>query len=250
MRKLDEIIREFYIEDLHLSQLDNRYPMFLQIATTGLKELNYDLKNVVTEVILPVNDNDTVDLPNNYINYMVIGVIKNGAIRSLGLNSSLTQKSKDSCGDFENVSQQSLSADDTGYFSGAVSNYTTDGQFTGRHFGVGGGGNSNGLYNVFKDKGYIALSDCSADEIVLRYIATIEQVDGNFMVEEYLVDAIKSFIWHRYIRRMRSYGVAEKQGAMMEYNKERKKALQRINRFSITEFMSAYRSGYRSSPNI
>jgi hypothetical protein len=90
----------------------------------------------------------------------------------------------------------------------------------------------------------------SAEEIVLIYLATIEQVDGNFMVEEFLVDAIKSFIWHRYIRRMRSYSRIDKDKAEAEFNRKKKLAMRRINRFSLPSFMNSYRSGYRSSPNL
>lgn len=246
MRKLEEIVREFYIEDLHLSQTDERYPMFLQIAITGLKELNYDLKSIITEVTLPVNDNDTVDLPNNYIDYMMIGVVSGGTISSLGLNTQIAQRAKDNCGDIANVMPES-SSEGAGTFT---SSYSIDGQYTGGDFGLGGGGNSNGTYNVFKQEGYISLQNCSADELILRYLSTTEQVNGSFMVEEFLVDAIKSFIWHRYIRRMRSYGGGEKQMAELEFNNKKKLAVKRGNRFSITEFMNAYRSGYRSSPNI
>jgi len=246
MRKLEEIIREFYIEDLHLSQTDERYPMFLQIAITGLKELNYDLNNIVTEVTLPVNDNDTVDLPNNYIDYIMIGVVSGGVISSLGLNTQMAKSAKDNCGNIAAVIPEA-SSDGVGSFS---SSYSTDGQYTGGDFGIGGGGNSNGTYNVFKQEGYISLQNCSADKIVMRYLSTVEQVDGNFLVDEFLVDAIKSFIWHRYIRRMRSYGGGDKQMAEMEFNRKRKMAVKRGNRFSITEFMNAYRTGYRSSPNI
>ena len=249
MRKLEEIIREFYIEDLHMTQLDDRYPMFLQIAITGLKELNHDIKNIVTEVILPINDNDTVNLPNNYIDYLIIGVVENGIVSSLGLNTQMAKRTTDSCGNLQNI-QPNDASDDSGYFSYASTNYTEDGQYNGRQFGIGGGGNDNGTYNVYKQEGYISIMNASADEIILRYLATIEQVDGSFMVEEYLVDAIKSFIWHRYVRRMRSYGVADKQMAEADFNNKRKSALKRINRFSITEFMNAYRSGYRSSPSI
>jgi len=47
MRKLDEIIREYYIESLGASQLDERYPRFLALAISGLKDLSMDLKNSV-----------------------------------------------------------------------------------------------------------------------------------------------------------------------------------------------------------
>ncbi len=249
MRKLEEIIREFYIEDLGLSQIDNRFPRFLQIAATGLQELNHDLKSVVTEVVLEVNDNDTVDLPNNYIDYTLIGIVRGGVVESLGLNKNLAPKTKDSCGNLESFDINPDNSGNSGYLHN-TSHYTEDGQFNGRAFGIGGGGNSNGQYKVFKDRGYIALTGAAGDEIVLRYLASVEQVDGNFMVEEYLVDAIKSFIWHRYMRRMRSYGITEKAEAEREFNRKKKLAMKRVNRFNLPEFMNAFRTGYRSSPNI
>lgn len=248
MRKLEEVVREFYIEDLGLSQLDDRYPRFLQIAATGLQELNHDLKTIVTEVILPVNANDTVDLPSNYIDYMVIGVVDGGVISSLGLNNNMSKRTNDDCGNIQDV--QSVSDNDSGHFSYNASNHTKDGQFSGRNFGSGGGGNSNGTYKVNKQEGYISLMNVSVEEIILRYMATITQVDGSFMVEEFLVDSIKSFMWHRYVRRMRSYGIGDKQIAEADFNSKRKIALKRGNRFTIPEFMNAFRSGYRSSPNI
>jgi hypothetical protein len=249
MRKLEEVIREFYIEDLHLSQLDERYPIFLQIAATGLQELNHDLKSILTEVTLTVNDNDTVDLPNNYIDYKVIGVVNNGVLNSLGINDNMAPRPKDDCGNIENVITTDTQLDGSGFIY-STAHYTEDGQFSGRAFGIGGGGNDLGTYKVYKQEGYISLNGMSAEEIVLIYLATIEQVDGNFMVEEFLVDAIKSFIWHRYIRRMRSYGITEKKEAEAEFNKKKKLAMRRINRFSLPSFMNSYRSGYRSSPNL
>ncbi len=248
MRKLEEIVREFYIEDLGLSQLDERYPRFLQTAVTGLKELNHDLKSIVTEVRLPVNDNDTVDLPSNYIDYVAVGIVSGGVLSSLGLNNNMVERSKDSCGNLEGFTANS--DDDFGYFNYNSADYSADGQFVGRHYGLGGGGNSNGTFKIYKQENYISLMNVSADEIVLRYMSTIEQVDGQFLIEEYLVEAIKAYMWHKYVKRMRSYGLGDKQMALAEFHTAKKQALKRMNRFSLPEFMSAFRSGYRSSPNI
>jgi hypothetical protein len=249
MKKIDEVIREFYIEDLRLNQLDNRYPMFLTSAINGLRELNYDLKTIVTEVVLTVNANDTVDLPNNYIDYMIIGVLDGARISSLGVNEGLAKRSKNSCGDLLAAST-SDSSDENAGFNYNSSHFTKDGQFSGRSFGLGGGGNSNGTYRVFKQEGYIALNSVSASEIILKYLADLEQVDGNFLVEEFLVEAIKNWMWWKYIRRSRNHGLGEKQLAEATFNKSKKMALIRANRFSLPELMNAYHSGYRSSPRI
>ena len=56
MRKLEEIVREYFIESLGVSQLDERYPRILQIAISGLRDLNNDIRGIVTDVVFPSHD--------------------------------------------------------------------------------------------------------------------------------------------------------------------------------------------------
>lgn len=248
MRKLDEIVREYYIEELGMSQLDNRYPRFLQLAISGLKDLSQDLRNIVSEVTLSVNDNDTVDLPSNYIDYLVIATVYQGQLSTLGLNDNIAPKTMDACGNLE-VSSSEISPYE-GVFVGLSTNYNKNGENIGGAFGIGGGGNANGTYKIYKQQGYIALNGFVGDEIVLKYLATTEQVDGNFVVEEYLVEAIKAFIAWRSKKGLRSYDLGDKQMSQQFYQQQKKLAQRRVNRFSIAEFVDEYRSGYRSSPGI
>lgn len=248
MRKLDEIIREFYIERLHSTQLDNRYPMFLQTAISGLRDMNIDSRGIITEVELDVNANDTVDLPNDYIDYLVIGTVNDGVISSLGFNGNMAPRRKDDCGDF--FAAGNSNGSENIFFNFNSSHFTKDGQYNGRSFGAGGGGSSNGTYKVYKQDGYIAVSGVTVSKLVLRYLATLKQVDGNFLVDEYYVEALKDWIWWKYVQNQRSYGLAEKQLAQADYFREKKKAINRQYRYNIIEFVNAYQSGYRSSPRI
>jgi hypothetical protein len=200
-------------------------------------------------VILSVQDNDTVFLPNDYIDYVVVGIVNGGKMSSLGLNNNLSVRTTDGCGDIQTVAAVSPSEDGAGYVYNTT-HFTENGQYSGRSFGAGGGGNSNGNFKIYKSKGYISLNGVSASEIVLKYLATAERVDGNFMVEDFLVEAIKSYIWYKYVRRSRSYGISDKELAARDWRGAKKEALIRVNRFSIPEFLNAYRSGYRSSPSI
>jgi len=250
MRKLEEIIREYYIESLGASQLDDRYGRFLTIAISGLRDLNNDIKNVVTDALLPVNDNLTVDLPKDYVDYMVIGQIRDGRILSLGLNNNAAPLTKDSCGNPINNSIIEGS-DKTSFFVDTNStSFSEDGQFVGRRYGLGGGGNNLGTYRVFKDQNYIALNGFSGDEVFMRYFSNIQQVDGSFMVDEYMVEALKAWMYWKYIQRSRSYNMQDKQVAQMTYNKAKRQAQIRVSRFNIPEFMNAYKSGFRSAPRI
>ena len=249
MRKLDEIIREFYIQDLGMTQLDERYPRFLSMGISGIKELNFDLKNVVKEVYLTVNDNDTVDLPSDYLDYLVIGTSNGGVISSLGLNNNIAPRTTDDCGDLEvdlNVTSGDTSS---GTFSYNNSNYTKDGQMSGRMYGNGGGGNSNGAYKIYKDEGYISLSSFGGGTIILRYLASAESVDGNFLIDDFFTEFIKAWMMHVYTRSSRSYGLGEKQDYERKMAKARKKSEKRRYRFNIREISSAISSGYRSAPS-
>jgi hypothetical protein len=247
MRKLDEIVREFYIERLHMSQLDNRYPMFLQMAVSGLKDLHMDIKTVVTEAVLDINDNDTVDLPSNFIDYLVIGVIDGGRIASIGENRNIAPRSLDDCGNLVTSITDDVEYSFIGINS---SHYTKDGQFNGRYYGAGGGGAAFGNYKIYKDRGYISLSGVTSEAIVMRYYATLEQLDGNFMVDEYFTEALKDWMWWKYVQNQRSYDMGTKQMAEVSYNKQKKKAEKRTYRFNITTFVNAFRTGYRSTPRI
>lgn len=249
MRKLDEVIREFYIERLMASQIDDRYPNFLQIATTGLKDLNYDIQQIVNTEILPVNDNLTVTLPPDYIDYQMIGVVCGNNISSLGLNENQAPLNTNSCGN--PVARISNNGNYEGYFLDYNSaNWSEDGEYLGRHYGAGGGGNSNGTYKVYKAEGYIALNNFSGDEIVLRYVTNLKKVNGNFMVDEYLVEAVKDFIWWTYVKANRSYGLGERQMAHEDYKRTKKEALIRSTRWNFPEFLNAWNTGFRSSPRM
>jgi hypothetical protein len=248
MRKLDEIIREYYIESLGASQIDERYPRFLQIAISGLKDLNMDLKVNLKEAILDVNSNDTVDLPSDYMDYLVIGTEDSGVINSIGMNRNIAPRGFDDCGDLNPAAAEEGS--ESSFFNFSTTHHTKDGQFNGRAFGAGGGGSNNGTYKIYKDKGYISLSGVGATSIILRYYATVEQIDGEFQVDDYYVEALKAWMYWKYVQRARSYNGQDKQMASMDYAKEKKKAEKRRYRFNIIEFVNAFQSGYRSSPRI
>jgi len=250
MRKLEEIIREYYIESLGASQTDERYPMFLQIAISGLRDLSNDLQQVVTDVVLPVNDNYTVNLPSDYIDYLLIGQLRGGQIHSLGLNNNMGPLPKDSCGNTIPFSTTEGNENSSYFLDFNSSHFSEDGQYVGRSFGLGGGGNSIGTYKVHKELGYIALNNFAGDEIILRYVSNISKVDGNFMVDEYMVEALKAWIFWKYVHRKRSYGLGEKETARTEYSREKRKAQIRVSRFNIPEFMNAYKSGFRSAPRM
>jgi len=247
--KLDRLVREFMAEDLGLEQIDRRYPRFLSMAISALRDLRYDnIGGYEKEVVLDVNDNDTVDLPLDYIDYYAIGVCSNGELSGLGVNTNLCDVAKDDCGN-RTEDTQVLESDTMGVFS-YYTDYNDKGEHLGGNFGVGGGRSNIGQYKIYPDKGYIALQGYTGSQIILRYKADIQSVNGDYEVHPYDVQPIKDWIWYKYVSKSRSSNLGTIQLAERAYAKSKKQAQKRHSSFSVREFLNAYRSGFRGSPRV
>src|SRR3990172_2031586 len=84
--RLDDIVNGYMIETGH--QTNHHYARYLHLAIQGLKELNMDVSGMPVTVLLELNDNNTLNLPTDYIKYVKIGLVgSDGNVHSFGLNS-------------------------------------------------------------------------------------------------------------------------------------------------------------------
>ncbi len=246
--KLNKIVEEYLFESLGETTL-HKYPRILQIAISGLREFNRDVEGLVKTVQLTVNENDTVTLPQDFIDYRIIGVCTEfGTIESLGVNDRMCLPVVDDCGNIvgspnrnENVPFSSF---DAFYFQGT---YSRNGQLIGRRFGIGGGQNQWGYYRVWPERGYITLQNYIGNNIVLEYLADIDLIDEDYQVHPFLVEALKSWIYWKYIQRNRNYSQGEKDMARREYYNQKRLAKKAINMFNLKELLQAFRTFYGPS---
>ena len=254
MKRLDILVRE-YMNSLGASTVDNRYARFLQFAIEGVKQINGENKNVVKVARIPISETNFVfTLPADFIDYLRISVCWQGQLFALGLNDNICPPHFDSCGniivDGLEAQQPSNNVGWNGY--GWGQQYNSDGFFIGKIYGIGGGQNCIGGYTVYKSQGYIAIQgmDNRFDEIVLQYMGDIDTIDEEHVVDSAYSEAIKAWIYWKSIQRLKSYGIAEKREAKNDYFNEKRKGSMIHKAFTITEMVSAVRSGYRSSPKI
>lgn len=254
MKKLDIIVRE-YMNSIGASQVDNRYARFLQFAIECVKEINREYKTAPIKVKrIPVSEvNFTAALPLDYVDYLKIAVCYRGQMFALGLNDNMCPPHFDECG---NIVVDGIDDPNRDYAVGNSwswgNRYNSDGFYIGKMYGLGGGGNSIGSYNVYKSQGYIAFQNFSGDydEIILQYLGDIEDIDGEHVVDSAFSEAIKSWIYWKSIQRMRSYGLGEKKDAEQTYYNEKRKGAMNAKAFTLLEAVSAIRQGYKSSPKI
>ena len=242
------------VERLGLDAKDNRYARLLQIAISGLREMSYTMDTSKTTKVLPVNSNDTVDLPYDYIRYIRIGVCRNGKIVSLGLNPKICPMIYDDCGNPEvpkgnkktNLDKAFV---DRNHMSTSMY-FNRRMEFTGGVYNARGGQNKLGEYKVIEDDGIIALQGFTGDEVILEYYADIEKVEGKFLVHPYDTETLKDWIWWKYIQNNKTVGTGVKREAERMYYNSLRKSRSNHRRFNIQELMKFYRKGFSSSPKI
>ena len=250
---LAKIVKEYIIESEGEATLNQTFPRFMQIALSGLKELNMDVKGVEKEVSLTVRDNLTVEIPCDYLDYLAIGFCIDGRLASMAVNKNLcdtkTQELICSCED--STSQASTDSGNLYFnFETLSLHLNKDDQSIGKYFGLGGGINPNGQYKIINDE-YIVFNGVSAGaEIKLRYLANAECVDGDYLVHPYEVEALKAWIYFKKIQRKRNISLGEKDYSKREYIKQKRMARNRHYELNIFEIANAFASGYASSPKI
>lgn len=257
LRSLDTIVREYMVSKGKTS-VDNTYPKYLQLAILSLKDINRQYNEVVKFTRIEVNEsNFTAPLPADFVNYVKFAVCYQGQMLALGKNDNMCPPHFNACGDVEITGFRTDIIDEclVGWCNqGWLGQWSENGNFLGGLFGLGGGNNAIGNFNIqyYDNGGYIAFQNVSTafDEIILQYIGNAEQVDGKYVVNETYEEAIMDGIYYREIKYLRTYGAGEKENARRTYNNSKKKAASQKMSFTMNEVMQAVRAGYKSSPKI
>lgn len=206
---LMDIVSEFIAEN---GKAENQRARLYTIALSGLRELNTDVNGITKIVELTINANDTVDLPNDFLNYSKIGILgRDGRIHSLNRDNSIgMNQSHNACG--EEVSVQPNNGGDPFYgmpYSGAFY-----GLGQGAQFGVGGGNSGIGYYRLSKSSNQLYLSNMNilaGTSLILEYVADVESDGVDFSVNAFIIETIKMYISWRYVMGDRNTSLGEKQ---------------------------------------
>lgn len=267
--KVSQIVNDFlltmghddFVNDVDESVLKN-------FAKRGIREFGFDIMNRVKSLKLSVNTtNDTVELPDDYVDIVKIGVVgTDGIVYVLGENKNIniSQKYKtdsngnniDSDGDgvYDREDSKGATAGtsgstnrvDDGFEDYVFRNYVYGG-VEGRLYGVGGGQYEGG-YRVNLDQNRIEMDTSNnISEVIIEYVADeARAVDPT--VHIYLEEALRTYMYFKIVERKSSVPIAEKQRARAEYYNERRKANSRMKAFSKEEALKTIRKNYKQAP--
>lgn len=230
------------------------------LALRGLRDLGFDMLKVVRSLKMPVEDNNTVTLPDDYVDWTKIGIVgANGVIQVLGENKNINysqvysvsngeyyDQDGDGLYDREDSKGSTNSNDLSSEASLFFSNYMYNGAM-GRLYGVGGG-HYKGQFRVNLDQNRIEImSNDGFGEVVIEYIAD-EALSSNPRVHIYAEEAIRSYIYYKLVERKSSVPANEKMRARQEYYNERRLANSRLKSFTKEEALRTIRKNYKQAP--
>lgn len=209
------------------------YMQFLVYAADCLRELTFDDLRVVNTKILPVDQTiNAANLPDDYQDYVLVGLMVGQRIRPLVPTSTLNPLvSQSSTFEEQEWSDNSASTDSgqAQLYYGNVPfaqwytvHYNSFGENIGRFFGYGAGYQEDN-FQIVKERNQIQLDQYMyAENIILQYISDGTNADAATNIDPYAISTIKSFIVFQMKAHNRNYSMGEVQLAEQDYIKERK----------------------------
>ena len=238
------------------------------IALRGIREFGFDVSSRVRSLKRTVASNNTVTLPDDYVDLVKIGVVgEDGVVYILGQNKNINYSQKmespastsDSANGPLNIGANLIGdrEDDKGSTSGSNSidndfdyyifqNYLYQGGL-GRLYGIGGG-HLRGEYRVNLDQNRIEIdTESGVSEVVLEYVAD-EARSTTPVIHVYAEEALRCFMYYKLCERKSTVPANEKMRARAEYYNERRKAKARLGNFTKDEALKTIRKNFKQAP--
>lgn len=271
---LSQVIKDFIVtldgDDYASNASDSAIRNF---ALRGIREIGFDISKKIKSLKLLINStNNTVELPDDFVDLLKIGIVDpDGIVRVFANNKHINQSmSYTNTGDglqeplFTSAGAHDSDADgvfdrleDKTSTQGSVSssenlndfifdNYLHEGS-VGRLYGAGGG-HMAGEYRLNLEQNRIEVETNNAyTHVVVEYIAD-EARSANPDVHVYAEEALRSYVYYKIIERKSSVPANEKSRARAEYYNERRKANARLSNFTKEEALKTIRKNFTQAP--
>ena len=252
--ELEKVVRELLIET---GRTEHRFVQALQLGISCLRELEFDVTGSPVIKELTVSDLDTVDLPDDYLNYIRIGFVnKYGYFQELGRNNNISlNRSLDDCGKRKLPTSSSVDSVPTEGASFGGTEYGSvhfrNNENVGRYYGLGGGSNSNGSFKIDKNYQQIQL-DCyqGGNKITLEYLADPNKTNGEFEVHPFAIETVKSWIDWKLNENNANISISVSDSKKRIYASNKKVLRSRIASVSVQDMLQAFRKGNKAAPKF
>tara|TARA_R110002012_G_scaffold261726_2_gene443778 strand:+ start:487 stop:1362 length:876 start_codon:yes stop_codon:yes gene_type:complete len=246
------------------------------IALRGIREFGFDVTSRVRSIKLSIESNDTVTLPDDYVDVVKVGIVdSDGILRPMAQNKNINYSQKYALNEAGDATTDSTTDSDGGPLdipdnlilnrvddktatsggstpdSGDLDYYMFENYLyqggIGRMYGVGGGMRV-GDYRVNLDQNRLEIETNSGrSDVVLEYIAD-EARSTNPVIHVYAEEALRCYIYYKLCERKSNVPANEKGRARSEYYNERRKAKARLGNFTKDEALRVIRKNFKLAP--
>ena len=204
----------------------HKYYKCWQLAFSGMEELGLDFFYQIKSVKLLVNSNQTVNLPDDYLNYSKVGVLNSrGEIIPMGYNSNLTTYA-DLLPNRDALTQDNTIIDLIQFNTPIWYNYWNNGAFSAL-YGLPSGSPFIGTFKIDNHNGVLLLSENYGYEyVMLEYVATPKQGE-EYYIPIHFKTALMWYIAYNDIAMMpntRRGSLGDKEQRRRQYFNERRLA--------------------------
>jgi len=246
-RGLRQIIAQFLDS---ADQSSHQFRRLYNIGVRGCKEFNLDITGQFKTVLLPVNPNKTVTLPQDYLTYSKMGIVnERGEIITFTKNEQLSQ--------YHAIYTQQVERNEGVPELTTIGNYVAPLPYPYLYSNYWNGGTSYNLFglnsgtanitefDIDEGAGVILLNQHTRyEEMLLEYLS-----DGyDELADDYKIDvrAEEAFIcylrWKQATDLIKKFSASQIRDYKNEYYRERKLAKMRINKALVSEFTHKKRS--------
>lgn len=230
---IDSIVRD-YLDEAELS--NHKYFKCWQLAFRGMERLGIDFFYNIKSSKLPVKDNKTVELPNDYINYTKIGVFNNkGEVIPLKYNSKLSNFA-DLLPDRLQKTQDNTLFNYYSPQSGIFYNYW-NGSSYGNVYGIPSGSPFVGNFKIDSVNSLILLNDnFFYDYVIVEYISSPKEGEEYYVPMQFREALIAFISWKDMTGNSKFHAqLGEKRDRKHEFYNERRLANARYRPFYLDE---------------
>jgi len=225
------------------------------IAVAGLKdEFNLSLTGTLKTVVLEVNANKTVAMPDDYIQYSKIGILNGqGEIITFKRNDQLSALNAEYTTANVRNGDASLASGDVSLYN-SYSNYYWnffDGGTSFKLYGAGSGTASMGEYKILESQRLILLdARTSYSHLVLEYLSDgFDSENEDYEVDIRASQAMVAYIrWQNAIDLYKKFSQSQVTGFKREYYREKRLAATKLNPFILNEANHASRVSVHLAP--
>lgn len=250
---LDSIIRSAIMD---IGDTMARYEQFRHWCIEGFRDFHFDMAAEVKTVQLPLTPWKAIELPVDYIDWAILGVVINNQIQCFTNDERISLFREDADEDGETDALVAPVEHPVGdVLTDRLwlwNNVNNNGEYTGQMFGLTVKDNGTGYYRVNKERNEIQFSPNidGNTKIYLEYISDGFDPTVKTVVNIYAAKLIKLYIHWQRTKYSTSATVMAKREAKDDYFAEYGKVQNRLNPITVADVLECARDAYRLTPSL